>query len=107
MLTRRNLLQAAAMAAVTMLAGCSEAQDGGLDGNAAANGQTAPVEDTSAEDAPTASGSVLVAYFSATGNTEEIAGKLSSGRGDFLSRVFTLRRVGAWRPRLDVLLACA
>lgn len=73
MLTRRNLLQAAAMAAVTMLAGCSEAQDGGLDGNAAANGQTAPVEDTSAEDAPTASGSVLVAYFSATGNTEEIA----------------------------------
>ena len=95
------------MAAATMLAGCSEAQDGGLDGNAAANGQTAPVEDTSAEDAPTASGSVLVAYFSATGNTEEIAGKLSSGRGDFLSRVFTLRRVGAWRPRLDVLLACA
>lgn len=73
MLTRRNLLQAAAMAAATMLAGCSEAQDGGLDGNAAANGQTAPVEDTSAEDAPTASGSVLVAYFSATGNTEEIA----------------------------------
>ena len=81
MLTRRNLLQAAAMAAATMLAGCSEAQDGGLDGNASANGQTAPVEDTSAEDAPTASGSVLVAYFSATGNTEEIARALAERLG--------------------------
>ena len=107
MLTRRNLLQAAAMAAATMLAGCSEARNGGSDESVAANDQTAPVEDTAAGDAPAASGSILVAYLSATGNTEESAGKLSSGRGDFLSRVFTLRRVGAWRPRLDVLLACA
>lgn len=73
MLTRRNLLQAATMAAVTMLAGCSEARNGGSDGSVAANDQTAPVEDTAAGDAPTASGSVLVVYFSATGNTEEIA----------------------------------
>ena len=70
MLTRRNLLQAAAMAAVTMLAGCSEARNGGSDGSVAANDQTAPVEDTAAGNAPAASGSVLVAYFSATGNTE-------------------------------------
>lgn len=81
MLTRRNLLQAAAMAAVTMLAGCSEARNGGSDGSVAANGQTAPVEDTAAGDAPAASGSVLVAYFSATGNTEGIARALAERLG--------------------------
>lgn len=67
MLTRRNLLHAVAMAAVTMLAGCSGAR-GGSNDDAAALDQATP-----AEDAPAASGATLVVYFSATGNTEGVA----------------------------------
>ncbi|HIY79351.1 MAG TPA: flavodoxin [Candidatus Olsenella excrementavium] len=72
MLTRRNLLHAAAMAAVTMLAGCSGARGGDVD-DAVTPDQTAP-----AVDAP---GAVLVAYFSATGNTEEIASAVAERLG--------------------------
>lgn len=67
MLTRRNLLHAAAMAAVTMLAGCSGARGDDVDD------AVTPDQATPAEDAPAESGSVLVAYFSATGNTEGVA----------------------------------
>lgn len=86
MLTRRNLLQAAAMAAVTMLAGCSGTHGDADDEGAAVSDQTAPVEDAVAEgsaatDAPAASGSILVAYFSATGNTEGIANALAEHLG--------------------------
>ncbi|HIZ19149.1 MAG TPA: flavodoxin [Candidatus Olsenella stercoravium] len=75
MLTRRNLLHAAAVAAVTMLAGCSGARGDDAD-DAAALDQATP-----AEDAPAASGATLVAYFSATGNTEEIAQALAEHLG--------------------------
>lgn len=75
MLTRRNLLHTAAMAAVTMLAGCS-----GVGGGDADDAVT-PDQATPAEDAPAASGATLVAYFSATGNTEEIAQALAERLG--------------------------
>lgn len=81
MLTRRNLFQAAAMAAVTMLAGCSGTHGDADDDGAAASDQTAPVEGSAAADAPAASGSILVAYFSATGNTEGIANALAEHLG--------------------------
>ena len=72
MLTRRNLLHAAAMAAVTMLTGCSGARGGDVDD------AVTPDQATPAVDAP---GAVLVAYFSATGNTEEIAQALAERLG--------------------------
>lgn len=86
MLTRRNLFQAAAMSAVTMLAGCSGTHGDADDDGAAVSDQTAPVEDTvdegsTAADAPAASGSILVAYFSATGNTEGVANALAEHLG--------------------------
>lgn len=79
-LTRRNLLQAAAMAAMTMLAGCSGARGDGAD-DAVTPDQAAPVAGTPAGDAPAAPGAVLVAYFSATGNTEEIASAVAERLG--------------------------
>lgn len=85
MMTRRNLLKAAAIAAVTMLAGCSGAQDDVADDAATSDqeapDQTVPVEDTAAGDVPAGDGATLVAYFSATGNTEEIARALAEHLG--------------------------
>ena len=68
MLTRRNFLTVAAGAASLFVAGCS----GEKDEVPAAAPATEPVEDVPAADAEPA-GSVLVAYFSATGNTEAAA----------------------------------
>ena len=77
MLTRRNFLAVATATATALLAGCS----GEKDEVPAANPATEPTEETPAADAaPT--GNVLVAYFSATGNTagvaEAIAGRLGA-----------------------------
>lgn len=96
MLTRRNLLQAAAMAAMTMLAGCSGTHGDAADEGAAVSDQTAPVEGSAAADAPAASGSILVAYFSATGNTEGIANALAEHLG---ADVFAIQ---AAQPYTDV-----
>ena len=63
------------MAAMTMLAGCSGARGDGAD-----DAET-PDQATPAEDAPAAPGAVLVAYFSATGNTEEIASAVAERLG--------------------------
>lgn len=98
MLTRRNLLQATAMAAVAMLTGCSGAR--GAADDSAASDQAAPAEGSAAEgsaaaEAPAASGSVLVAYFSATGSTEGIANALAEHLG---ADVFAIE---AARPYTD------
>ncbi len=77
MLTRRNFLAIAAAAAIGLPAGCA----GEKDEAPAAVPAAEPVEDASAADAAPA-GNVLVAYFSATGNTagvaEAIAGRLGA-----------------------------
>ena len=77
MLTRRNFLVIAVAAATGLLVGCS----GEKDEAPAAAPAAEPVEDASAADAAPA-GNVLVAYFSATGNTagvaEAIAGRLGA-----------------------------
>ena len=80
MLTRRNLLHAVAMAAVTMLAGCSGARGDDVD-DAVTPDQTVPVEDTAVGGVPAGDGAVLVAYFSATGNTEGIASAVAECLG--------------------------
>ncbi len=80
MLTRRNLLHAAAMAAVTMLAGCFGARGDDVD-DAVTPDQTVPVEDTAVGGVPAGDGAVLVAYFSATGNTEGIASAVAECLG--------------------------
>lgn len=80
MLTRRNLLHAAAMAAVTMLAGCSGARGDDVD-DAVTPDQTVPVEVSAVGGVPAGDGAVLVAYFSATGNTEEIASAVAERLG--------------------------
>ena len=53
MLTRRNYLAAAVAGATALMAGCSGEKD----------------------EAPASAGNVLVAYFSATGNTEHLIQK--------------------------------
>ena len=68
MLARRNFLAIAAGTAAVFLAGCS----GEKGEEPAAAPVTEPVEDDAAADAAPA-GNVLVAYFSATGNTEGVA----------------------------------
>ena len=68
MLTRRNFLTVAVGTASLFVAGCS----GEKDEAPAAVPATEPVEDAPAADAASA-GNVLVAYFSATGNTEGVA----------------------------------
>ena len=68
MLTRRNFLTVAVGTASLFVAGCS----GEKDEAPAAVPATEPVEDAPAADAASA-GNVLVAYFSATGNTEGAA----------------------------------
>lgn len=79
MLTRRNFLAVAAAAATGMLAGCAGADE-----------PTAEVEPEetndqqvtdAAEDVTAPAGNVLVAYFSATGNTEGIAEAIAAELG--------------------------
>ena len=77
MLTRRNFLAVTAAGTAALLVGCSGEKSEGP----AATPATEPAEETPAADAaPT--GNVLVAYFSATGNTagvaEAIAGRLGA-----------------------------
>ena len=68
MLTRRNFLAIAVAGMTALLAGCS----GEKDEAPAADSATELVEGAPAADAAPA-GNVLVAYFSATGNTEGVA----------------------------------
>ncbi len=68
MLTRRNFLAVAIAGMTALLSGCS----GEKDEAPAADSATGPIEDAPAADAAPA-GNVLVAYFSATGNTEGVA----------------------------------
>ena len=76
MLTRRNFLAIATATATALLAGCS----GEKDEAPAADPATEPVEDAPAADAEPA-GNVLVAYFSATGNTEGVATAIAERLG--------------------------
>ena len=76
MLSRRNFLAVAVAGATSLLAGCS-----GEKGEApAAAPATDPAEDAPAADAAPA-GNVLVAYFSATGNTEAVANAIADRLG--------------------------
>ena len=76
MLSRRNFLAVAVAGATSLLAGCS-----GEKGEApAAAPATEPAEDAPAADAAPA-GNVLVAYFSATGNTEAVANAIADRLG--------------------------
>ena len=63
MLTRRNFLAVASVGATTLLAGCAGEKDEALEES----------------DAP--AGNVLVAYFSATGNTEDVATAIAERLG--------------------------
>ena len=76
MLTRRNFLAIAVSGATVLLAGCS----GEKDEAPAADPATEPIEDAPAADAAPA-GNVLVAYFSATGNTEGVATAIAERLG--------------------------
>ena len=76
MLSRRNFLAVAVAGATSLLAGCS-----GEKGEApAAAPATEPAEDAPAADTAPA-GNVLVAYFSATGNTEAVANAIADRLG--------------------------
>ena len=76
MLSRRTFLAVAVAGATSLLAGCS-----GEKGEApAAAPATEPAEDAPAADAASA-GNVLVAYFSATGNTEAVANAIADRLG--------------------------
>lgn len=76
MLTRRYFLAVAAAGATALLAGCF----GEKDEASATAPATESVEDTPAtDDVPT--GNVLVAYFSATGNTEGVATAIAERLG--------------------------
>ena len=76
MLTRRNFLAVAVAGATSLLVGCS----GEKDEAPAADSTTEPVEDVPAADSA-AVGNVLVAYFSATGNTEGVATAIAERLG--------------------------
>ena len=76
MLTRRNFLAAATATAGLFVVGCT----GEKDEEPAAVPATGPAEDAPAEDAVTAT-NVLVAYFSATGNTEGVAAAIADRLG--------------------------
>lgn len=76
MLTRRNFLAIAVAGMTALLAGCSSEKDEAP----AADSATEPVEDAPAADAAPA-GNVLVAYFSATGNTEGVATAIAERLG--------------------------
>ena len=76
MLTRRNFLTVAAGTASLFVAGCS----GEKDEAPAADSAPEPAKDAPAADAEPA-GNVLVAYFSATGNTEGVATAIAGRLG--------------------------
>lgn len=76
MLTRRNFLTVAVGTASLILAGCS----GEKDEASVAAPATEPVENAPAADTAPA-GNVLVAYFSATGNTEVVATAIAERLG--------------------------
>ena len=76
MLTRRSFLAVATATSIALLAGCS----GEKDEAPAANPATEPIEGAPAADAAPA-GNVLVAYFSATGNTEGVATAIAERLG--------------------------
>ncbi|OUO33466.1 flavodoxin [Olsenella sp. An290] len=76
MLTRRNFLAVSAGAAAAALAGCA----GEKDEPPAAAPAAEPAEDVPAADAAPAD-TVLVAYFSATGNTEGVAAAIAERLG--------------------------
>ena len=76
MLTRRNFLAVSVAGMTALLAGCS----GEKDEAPAADPATEPVEDAPAADAEPA-GNVLVAYFSATGNTEGVGTAIAERLG--------------------------
>ena len=75
-LTRRNFLAVTAATAAALLAGCS----GEKDEAPATEPATEPAEDAPAADSA-AAGNVLVAYFSATGNTEGVATAIAERLG--------------------------
>lgn len=76
MLTRRNFLAVAAAAAAGTLAGCAGA------GEPAAEAEPQGADESQATDAaPAPTGATLVAYFSATGNTEGIAQAIAEELG--------------------------
>lgn len=76
-LTRRNFLEVAAAAAAMTLAGCAGAPEA-----ESAPRQAAPQSDEAGTDAaPAGAGATLVAYFSATGNTADIAQALADHLG--------------------------
>lgn len=79
MLTRRNFLAVAAAAAAGMLSGCAGA--GGPAAEAGPEETNEPQVTDAAEDAATPAGNVLVAYFSATGNTEGVAEAIAAELG--------------------------
>ena len=76
MLTRRNVLAVTAAGTAALLVGCSGEKSEGP----AATPATKPVEDAPAADAAPA-GATLVAYFSATGNTEGVAAAITERLG--------------------------
>ena len=76
MLTRRNFLAVVVAGTTALLAGCS----GEKDEAPAVNPAPEQVEDAPAADAAPA-GNVLVAYFSATGNTEGVATAIAERLG--------------------------
>ena len=76
MLTRRSFLAVAVAGMTALLAGCS----GEKDEAPAVDSATEPIEDAPAADAAPA-GNVLVAYFSATGNTEGVATAIAERLG--------------------------
>ena len=76
MLTRRNFLAVAVAGATSLLVGCS----GEKDEAPAVAPAAEPVEDAPAADSA-AAGNVLVAYFSATGNTEGVATAIAERLG--------------------------
>lgn len=93
MLTRRNFLTVAAGAASLFVAGCS----GEKDEVPTAASATEPVEDAPAADTggnadagATPAGATLVAYFSATGNTDGVATTIAERLG---ADVFTIEAV--------------
>ena len=84
MFTRRTFLTAAATA-TSLLAGCSSENADGLANDAPDQGEPS-VSDEPAVDAndgseAAATGATLVAYFSATGNTESVATAIAEGLG--------------------------
>ncbi len=87
MLTRRNFLMAAAGTASVLLAGCaSEPESGQRVQSDAAAVRGSEIADEPAADAPAnegaaPAGATLVAYFSATGNTEGVAAAIAERLG--------------------------